>query len=84
MHCLKIFQARYCSLWSIYNSQHQSGSMVTHGTLYKTQSGLPQRGKAKPFLERFLAYWRHLCTHINWKGHKNVSQTAYRPSVFFM
>lgn len=35
MHCLKIFQERYCSLWSIYNSQHQSGSMVTHGTKHK-------------------------------------------------
>lgn len=28
MHCLKIFQARYCC-------QHQSGSMVTHGTKHK-------------------------------------------------
>lgn len=43
---------------------------------YKTQSGLPQRGKAK--------HWRHLCTHIDWKGHRKVSQTAYRPYVFFM
>lgn len=35
MHCLKIFQEGYCSLWSIYKSQHQSGSMVTHGTKHK-------------------------------------------------